>query len=130
MKPRVEIDDARRRITVTADINVMSRDMTGTLIALVREEPRRADHDFIIDVRESYGDGSHDDVVLLAEAFRAAGAGRQASHTCFITPDPGFVHWVRTMDFCFDNRTHLVFDSPEAADAFLDQKLKREPAAA
>jgi hypothetical protein len=122
MKPGIEIDDACRRVVLTCTFNVMARDLNGTLLGLVLEKPERADHDFIIDLRESYGDGSHDDVVRTAETFRACGAGRRASHTCFISFDAGFVDWARTMDFCFTNRTHHVFSTPEEAHAFLDRR--------
>lgn len=132
MKPRVEIDDCRRRVVLTSGLNVMSRTLVGAMIDLVIETPERADHDFIIDVRESYGDGSHDDVVRAAEAFRAQGAGRRAARTCFVSFDAGYVHWARTMDFFFPNRTHHVVMSPEAAHAFLDraQSAGRRAAAA
>lgn len=131
MKPRIEFDDERRRVILTSGFNVMSRDLTGALIEVVVQSPERADHDFIIDLRESYGDGSHDDVVRTAEAFRACGAGRRASHTCFISFDMGFIHWARTMDFCFQNRTHRVFLTPEEAHGFLDrQEVLRITAAA
>ncbi|MBA3999747.1 hypothetical protein [Brevundimonas sp.] len=122
MKPRIEIDDARRRVVLTSGCNVMARELNRALISLVLEKPERADHDFILDLRESYGDGSHDDVVRTAEMFRACGAGRRASHTCFISFDGGFVHWARTMDFCFTNRTHQLFSTPEEAHAFLDRR--------
>ncbi|MFN3535882.1 MAG: hypothetical protein ACK4Y4_00360 [Brevundimonas sp.] len=121
MKPRIEIDDAGRRVVLTCDVNVMARDLNGALLALVLEKPERADHDFILDLRDSYGDGSHDDVVRTAETFRACGAGERAARTCFISFDAGFVHWARTMDFCFANRTHHVFATPEEAHAFLDR---------
>ena len=121
MKPVIEIDDERRRVVLTSGFNVMSRDLIGALIDVVVQTPERADHDFIIDLRESYGDGSHDDVVRAAQAFRACGAGRRAARTCFISFDTGFVHWARTMDFCFPNRTHHVFMNTEATHAFLDR---------
>ena len=121
MTPMIEIDDDRRRVVLTSGFNVMSRDLIGALIDVVAQTPERADHDFIIDLRESYGDGSHDDVVRAAQAFRACGAGRRAARTCFVSFDTGFVHWARTMDFCFPNRTHHVFRDTEAAHAFLDR---------
>lgn len=121
MTPRVEIDDPRRRVTLTSGFNIPSRMLIGVVIDLVAEAPRRADHDFILDVRESYGDGSHEHVLRAAEAFLACGGGRRAAHTCFITLDTGFVHWARAMDFCFVNRTHQVFPNPETAHAFLDR---------
>jgi hypothetical protein len=122
MKPLIEIDDARRRIVLIATADVMARDMNGTLIRLAGERPERADHDYILDLRESYGDGSHDDVLRTAEAFRLCGAGARAARTCFVSLDAGFVHWARTMDFCFDNRTHHVFATLEEAHAFLDRE--------
>lgn len=121
MKPRIEIDDARRRVVMTSGFDVRSRDMIDAMIDLVLEAPERADHDFIIDLRESYGDGSHDDVVRAAEIFRAWGAGVRAARTCFVSFDAGFVHWARTMDFCFPNRTHHVFMNLEEAHALLDR---------
>ncbi|MFT4953972.1 MAG: hypothetical protein ACI8U3_000334 [Brevundimonas sp.] len=130
MNPSIEIDDARRRVVMTSGFNVMSRDMIDAMIELVLEAPQRADHDFIIDLRESYGDGSHDDVVRAAEIFRACGAGRRAARTCFVSFDSGFVHWARTMDFCFPNRTHHVFMNAEAAHAFLDRGRSAERAVA
>ena len=130
MKPVIEIDDERRRVVLTSGFNVMSRDLIGALIDVVVQTPERADHDFIIDLRESYGDGSHDDVVRAAQAFRACGAGRRAARTCFISFDTGFVHWARTMDFCFPNRTHHVFMNPDAAHAFLDRGRNADRAVA
>lgn len=130
MNPSIEIDDARRRVVMTSGFNVMSRDMIDAMTELVLEAPQRADHDFIIDLRESYGDGSHDDVVRAAEIFRACGAGRRAARTCFVSFDSGFVHWARTMDFCFPNRTHHVFMNAEAAHAFLDRGRSAERAVA
>ncbi len=130
MNPSIELDDARRRVVMTSGFNVMSRDMIDAMIELVLEAPQRADHDFIIDLRESYGDGSHDDVVRAAEIFRACGAGRRAARTCFVSFDSGFVHWARTMDFCFPNRTHHVFMNAEAAHAFLDRGRSAERAVA
>lgn len=121
MKPEVEIDDDRRLVIMTSGFSVMSRSLIGAMIDLVTEAPARADHDFIIDLRESYGDGSQDDVVRAAQAFRALGAGRRAARTCFVSFDAGFVHWARTMDFFFPNRTHHVVMTPEAAHAFLDR---------
>ena len=121
MKPAIEIDDSRRRVVLTSGCNVMSRDLMGAMIDLVLKAPERADHDFIVDLRESYGDGSHDDVLRAAEIFRAWGAGRRPSRTCFISFDAGFVHWARTMDFCFTNRTHHVFSTPGEAHGFLDR---------
>ena len=121
MKPVIEIDDESRRVVLTSGFNVMSRDLIDALIDVVVQTPERADHDFIIDLRESYGDGSHDDVVRAAQVFRACGAGRRAARTCFVSFDAGFVHWARTMDFCFPNRTHHVFMNTEAAHAFLDR---------
>ncbi|MFN4297594.1 MAG: hypothetical protein ACK4FB_12210 [Brevundimonas sp.] len=130
MKPVVEIDEARLRIVLIADGAVMARDMNQSLIRLVAERPERADHDFILDLRESYGDGAHDDVLRIAEAFKLCGAGARAARTCFISLDAGFVHWARTMDFCFDNRTHHVFMTLEEAHAFLDRKRDELHAAA
>ena len=121
MKPVVEIDDEHRRVVLTSGFNVMSRDLIDGLIDVVVQTPERADHDFIVDLRESYGDGSHDDVVRAAQVFRACGAGRRAARTCFVSFDAGFVHWARTMDFCFPTRTHPVFMNTEAAHAFLDR---------
>ena len=121
MKPRIEIDDTCRRVVMTSGFNVMSRAMIDAMIDLVLEAPERADHDFIIDLRESYGDGSHDDVVRAAEIFRACGAGRREARTCFVSFDAGFVHWARTMDFCFPNRTHHVLMNLEEAHALLDR---------
>ena len=68
MKPVIEIDDESRRVVLTSGFNVMSRDLIDALIDVVVQTPERADHDFIIDLRESYGDGSHDDVVRAAQA--------------------------------------------------------------
>lgn len=127
MRPRLEIDDARRRILVTSGFDVMSRELIGAVVEAAVQAPERADHDFIIDVRESYGDGSHEDIVKAAEAFRALGAGRRAARTCIVSLDEGFVHWARAMDFCFLNRTHHVFLHPEAAHAFLDRDEGTEP---
>ena len=121
MKPVIEIDDESRRVVLTSGFNVMSRDLIDALIDVVVQTPERADHDFVIDLRESYGDGSHDDVVRAAQVFRACGAGRRAARTCFVSFDAGFVHWARTMDFCFPNRTHHVFMNTEATHAFLDR---------
>ena len=108
----------------------MSRDMIAAMIDLVLEAPQRADYDFIVDLRESYGDGSHEDVVRAAEIFRAWGAGERAARTCFVSLDSGFVHWARTMDFCFPNRTHHVLANLEAAHAFLDREQGEHRAAA
>lgn len=130
MTPVIEIDDERRRVVLTSGSNVMSRDLIDALIDVVVQTPERADHDFVIDLRESYGDGSHDDVVRAAQALRACGAGRRAARTCFVSFDAGFVHWARTMDFCFPNRTHHVFMNAEAAHAFLDRGLNVERAVA
>ena len=130
MKPVIEIDDESRRVVLTSGFNVMSRDLIDALIDVVVQTPERADHDFIIDLRESYGDGSHDDVVRAAQAFRACGAGRRAARTCFVSFDAGFVHWARTMDFCFPNRTHHVFMNTEATHAFLDREQEADRAVA
>ena len=130
MKPVIEIDDESRRVVLTSGFNVMSRDLIDALIDVVVQTPERADHDFIIDLRESYGDGSHDDVVRAAQAFRACGAGRRAARTCFISFDAGFVHWARTMDFCFPNRKHHVFMNTEATHAFLDREQDADRAVA
>ena len=130
MKPVIEIDDERRRVVLTSGFNVMSRDLIGALIDVVVQTPERADHDFVIDLRESYGDGSHDDVVRAAQVFRACGAGRRAARTCFVSFDASFVHWARTMDFCFPNRTHHVFMNTEATHAFLDREQDADRAVA
>jgi hypothetical protein len=128
--PVIEIDDERRRVVLTSGSDVMSRALIGALIDVVVQAPQRADHDFIIDLRESYGDGSHDDVVRAAQVFRACGAGRRATRTCFVSYDAGFVHWARTMDFCFPNRTHHVFMNVQAAHAFLDRGKNSDRVAA
>ena len=125
MKPAVKIEDARARVTITSNESVPTARLVETMVGLVRDTPSRVHHDFILDIRKTYGDGTHDHVQEAAEAFRRLGAGETPTHTCFITYDAGFTHWARAMDFCFENRTHLCFSSLEAAERFLDQRRAR-----
>lgn len=130
MKPRVQIDDVRLRLRITGGQDIPTARLVEALVRLVQEDPSRADYDFIFDIREIYGDGTHDHVEHAAEAFRALGAGEHPATTCFITYDAGFVHWARAMDFCFENRTHLCFTSLDAAERFLEQGRARRPRSA
>lgn len=125
MKARVRVDDARSRVTITGGHDVPTARLVEAMVGAIRDLPARVDHDFIIDIRETYGDGTHDHVQDAAEAFQALGAGEHPAHTCFITYDAGFVHWARAMDFSFRNRTHLCFASLEAAEQFLDHRGAR-----
>lgn len=77
------------------------------------------DYDWIHDVRVTSGEVNTGDVDQVADAFsRASGV---QTYTVFVTEDPFFAAWVRTMDFLFRDRKHLMASTPEAAHALIDR---------
>lgn len=126
MAPYHQLDEAARRVVITPGPDVTGRQSSRLIVEMVTARPELADWDWIMDLRKASGEADNADVATVARAFaRHASAGNR-SYTVFVTQDPGFPLWARTMDPQFDGRVHLTAPSLEAAASLLD---RRRPAA-
>lgn len=116
MSVQCSLDPATRIALVLTKGTASGRDVARAILAEVAARPELASWDWIHDLRDASGDVSHDDVTGIAEAFGETPPARSAL-TVFITFDPHFGLWARTMDPLFPNRTHVVATSLEGAVA-------------
>lgn len=113
-----DIDEAARRVVMTADGATTGAQTSRFIVDLVARRPELAGWDWIHDIRDSSGEADNRDVQSVAEAF--AGAPPGPSFTIFVTEDRGFDLWAKVMDHAFLERRHLTSPTVEAAIAELD----------
>lgn len=119
MPPACQIDDVRRRVVLTSDQTTTGRQATDLILKLVHERPELMDYDWVHDIRITSGEVDTGDIDRVADAFsRASGV---QTYTVFVTEDPNFAPWARTMDFLFRERKHMVAATPETAHALIDR---------
>jgi hypothetical protein len=76
--------------------------------------------DWVYDLRQYRGSVSQDDVLSFVHLYEAAAAGQDGgARSVFITPDPGFHHWLQACATAFPRRVLIVVDTPEEAEAML-----------
>jgi hypothetical protein len=76
-------------------------------------------HDRLYDLRRYTGTVDHDDVRRVGLRMRDAGADVAQGCTVFVSLDPGFFFWVRSMRLELPRRRMEVVASMEAAEALL-----------
>ncbi|MBX9617221.1 MAG: hypothetical protein K2X25_16635 [Caulobacteraceae bacterium] len=117
------IDDQRRQVWIRADGATTGAHVSGFIVELAESRSELMDYDFVHDLREASGDVNNNDVDRVATSFSARPSS--PSHTVFITRDPSFGLWARSMDFQFPNRKHHVVQTPAEAEALL-RRLRSE----
>lgn len=122
--PYHQIDEDHRRVTLTPGPAVTGRQSARLIVELVGARPELADWDWIMDLRQSSGESDNSDVATVARAFARHATVGGRSYTVFVTEDPGFPLWARTMDPQFDGRIHLTAPTLEAAQSLLDRRRR------
>lgn len=117
-----QLDEAVRRVFMAPGPDVVGRQSARLIVEMVTARPELADWDWIMDLRQASGDADNDDVATVARAFGRHATPGGRSYTVFVTEDPGFPLWARTMDPQFDGRIHLTAPSLEAALSLLDRR--------
>lgn len=116
---RCSLDQATRIAVAVIEGDATGRDVAKVILAKVEARPWVASWDWIHDLRNASGEVSHDDVARIAEGFAQGIPPRRSVLTAFITFDPSFELWARTMDPLFANRSHVVVRSLEGAVAMI-----------
>lgn len=122
MAPYHQLDEAARRVVMAPGPAVTGRQSSRLIVEMVTARPELADWDWIMDLRQSSGEADNGDVATVARAFGRHATPGGRSYTVFVTEDPGFPLWARTMDPQFDGRIHLTAPSLEAAQSLLDRR--------
>ena len=122
--PYHQIDEAGRRVVMALGPGITGRKSSRLIVELVTERPELADWDWIMDLRQSSGESDNSDVATVARAFASHATVGGRSYTVFVTEDPGFPLWARTMDPQFDGRIHLTAPTLEAAQSLLDRRRR------
>lgn len=120
--PYHQIDEGCRRVVLAPGPGITGRKSSRLIVELVTERPELADWDWIMDLRQSSGESDNSDVATVARAFARHATVGGRSYTVFVTEDPGFPLWARTMDPQFDGRIHLTAPTLEAAQSLLDRR--------
>ena len=122
--PYHQFDEAHRRVIMAPGPAVTGRQSARLIVELVTARPELADWDWVHDLRNSSGEADNADVATVAKTFARHATPGGRSYTVFVTQDPGFPLWARTMDPQFDGRIHLTAPSLEAAQSLLDRRRR------
>jgi hypothetical protein len=126
MTLQAEVDDARRRVTVTAAGEVTGPAYVDWLMALLGSRPALGGYDFIYDLQDYRGRVGHDDIAVLAGRYAAlVGEADRGAVTVLVTADEGFRFWAELFAVQFPNRIWRVAATMAAAEAELEEAARR-----
>ena len=122
--PYHQFDETNRRVVMAPGPEVTGRQSSRLIVELVSARPELADWDWVMDLRQASGEADNADVATVARAFGQHATAGGRSYTVFVTEDPGFPLWARTMDPQFDGRIHLTAPSVEAALGLVERRRR------
>jgi hypothetical protein len=118
----IQIDHEKRRIDIVAEAEFSGVVVCRAMARELRDEPRAASYDFVMDVRRTTTGSTLQDFQIVLEAYRQAPRTPGLKYGCFVSFEAGYQYWAASMGALFGDRTCLVFSSPEDAHAFLDSE--------
>lgn len=119
------VDDQRRRIDVVIGGPIAGAKVGRVVSQLFLDRPELTAYDILFDLRAYSGDVEAAHLEPIATAYEAAGPDPAVKcRTAFVTNDPNFGFWAGAMDFQFPGRKHAVFQTVEAAEAYLGETAR------
>lgn len=94
----------------------------------IRNDPRLASYDFVMDVRESDTGSTIEDFKLVLESYNQVRRDPGLKYGCYVSSSPNFILWATAMADLFGDRACPVFTTPEDAHSFLDRARGDVPA--
>lgn len=116
------IDHTKRRINMAASETLSGAGLSRATAAMLRDDPRLASYDFVLDVRASPTGSTLEDFQIVLDAYRVIPRTPDLKYGCFVSLDTGYPFWARSMAELFGDRECPVFPTPQAAHDFLDRK--------
>lgn len=115
----VTVEQAKRRVTLVAVGELDSATFRSSMGRWVEGAAGQFGYDRLYDLRRYAGTVSNDDVRYIGRMMRDAGADIDEGRTVFVSFDPGFAFWARSMQLELPKRSMQVVPSLEAAEALL-----------
>jgi hypothetical protein len=116
----IEVDESRRRVTITAGPGFSGRAMAEGVARLFEQTPQAASYDIILDVRGTQTGATMDDYRIAAEAYARTPRSEGRKHTCYVTVDTNYPLMAAALTHLFPDREQKFFVTPESASRFLD----------
>lgn len=118
----IEIDHGARRVNMKATAGLSGTAISKATARMLETDPRTASYDFVMDVRDSPTGATQADLQIVLDAYHRQTREPGLKYGCYVSNDPNYRLWTASMDHLFGDRENLVFTTPEAAHAFLDEK--------
>ena len=116
----------RLRIVLRGRVN--GHEIADAFIRLYAERPEIARADRLFDLTGYRSGFELEHLQRIMPAYQATNPDPQhPCRTAFVTRDPNFDLWAKSMGFQFSGREHRAFPTFEEAERFLDQPIAERP---
>lgn len=116
---RITVDAAKRRVTFLAEGELESDVFRDVMGRWVEGAAGQFGFDRLYDLRGYAGTVSNDDVRVIGQLMRAKGANIAEGRTVFVSLDPGFAFWARSMQLELPKRPMQVVSTMAAAESLM-----------
>jgi hypothetical protein len=117
----IVVDEAARRVTVTAGPAFSGRVLARAVARMFEETPQTASFDIILDVRDTQTGATMEDFNIAAQSYRRTPRSADRKYSCYVTLDTNYPLLAAALTHLFPDREQKFFVTPESAHRFLDQ---------